>query len=258
MVDWYDTNGFGEKIGITSPLLCFALLPILHAFTGMRTALASAIMGMAIYLFIYKKKSIILFFLLVFISITIQQVFLIAIPFVFLAKMNFGRRALLWVFIISFSMNNIVLIVSQLSIPYLERIVQMYQSYTSSSQFRGTKYAVWSTAVFIVAFLMIYLVLGSQFEKYLWNKEQKQLYMFLLYYMCFDLGNIQNYDMFIRPSYLLGVLAPALVTLIENKFIWKKAHGRMIQQFGKLLCVILCLMAFYVNTWPIIRVHMGK
>lgn len=251
MTDWYQTSGFKDKIGLLSLLLCSSFLPPLHALSGMRTALAAALMGLAVYLYIYKKKKLIVFVFLSFLAVTTHQVVLFAIPFVFLSRVKAGKKGLLLVLLASLSLNTIARWAINSDFTYLSTIAKAYIIYTSETQFRGTIYTLLADIILMAAFLILYLVFGNQFKKILWNNEQEQLYMFVMYYISFVLGNIGNYDLIVRPCYMLGVFAPILAVFVENKFVWAHMHGRVIQSLGKALCVILCLLACYAHIYPI-------
>lgn len=246
MLDWYETSGFREKFSFVVPFLCCTLLPPVHAFSGMRHALAACIMGLSIYLYIYKKKKIIVFIALAFVAITIHQAVLVSIPFVFLSRVRLGKKGILAVVCISFSVRSIAELFQNSRYMFLTTIANKYFHYSSESQYRASVYPLWADMLLVLSFLALYFLLGDQFRKMLWRREQEMLYLFLVYYMCFIVGNFGNYDLVLRPCYLLGVFAPVLASFVENKTVWKSIHGKGIQLIGKILCTTLCLLASFM------------
>ncbi len=253
MTDWYETNSFGDRVGLLPLLVCFAFLPLIHAISGMRNSLACSLAGLAIYLYLYKRKKVVFFIVLSFIAATVHPVALFTVPFVLLARYNIGKKGIGLVFLLSLSLNRTAQYFSRSSIPYISTIAQKYISYSSETQYWGGNYPLWGVLVLVASFVFLYLFLEKRFRILLWNNEQKTLYNFLIYYMCFILGNIGNYDLVLRPAYLLGFFAPVLTSLLENKIVWRQIHGQVIQLGGKFLCITLCLLTFYIYVWPVVR-----
>lgn len=253
MLDWYVSNSPTERIGILSLLVCFAFLPLIHAISGMRNALACSLTGLAIYLYLYKKKPLLIPIVLFFISATVHPVVLFTIPFVCLARYHIGKKGIGFVFLLSLSLNKIAQFFSNSSIPYISTLAKKYIAYSSESQYWGGNYPLWGTLILIASFVFLYLFLEKFFRKLLWSDEQQTLYNFLIYYMCFILGNIGNYDLVLRPAYLLGLFAPILVSLLENRVVWTHIHGQGIQLCGKILCSVLCLLMIYIYIWPVLE-----
>lgn len=250
--DWYDICDSGNRISLITVLLCGSLLSPFFIFTGVRASMASCIMALAIYQYICKKKSIISFILLSFAAITIHQVVLFAIPFVFLSKFEIGKKGLIIVGIVSLSLNTIARLFLKSNILFLSTIAKAYLLYTSENQYFGSRYELWSDLIIVGTFVLLYFIFGEQFKKKLFtNNEQKNLYVFLLYYMCFILGNIGNYDLVVRPCYLLGVFAPVLATIIDSKLVWRGFHARILQILGRTLCVLLCTYTIYKHLYPL-------
>ena len=252
ILDWYETSNLKERFSILVPLLCCTLLPPLHAFSGMRNALAACVMGLGIYLYIYKRKKLIIFIILAFIAATIHQAVLFAIPFVFLSRVRLGKKGILVVVCASFSLRSIAGMLQNSRYLFLVTIANKYFYYSSESQYRASVYSLWADTILVLSFLGLYFLFGNQFEKVLWKREHEMLYLFLIYYMCFIVGNFGNYDLVLRPCYLLGVFAPVLVSLVENKTVWTSIHGKELQMVGKVLCTTLCALASFMYIRQII------
>lgn len=248
--DWEYTNHKHRKMSLITPFLCSAFLPFILVVSGIRTALASSIAALAIYLYLYKKRRMILFIILMLISSTIHQVVLFSIPFVCLSKLKIGIKGL--IFSISFSF--IINIVS----PYMVNskysfLAFLGQKFVASPSFGG-RFALLADIILILAFLGLYFILGDYFKKFVWDESHKTLYIFLIYYMGFILGNIGNNELILRPSYLLGFFSPLFAELLENKKAWIYIHGERLQYAGIILCILLCLLASYDNVLPIFNI----
>lgn len=82
------------------------------------------------------------------------------------------------------------------------------------------------------------------------HSNKKIIYNFLAIYMIYILGNIGNYDMVLRPAYLLGVLAPVLGSFLSDKNIWSNqemsVRAENIVSFGATVAsLIICLIVNY-------------
>lgn len=249
VVDWRHTSKSLNRISPVILLLCSAFLPYYLVISGLRTALASAIAALAIYLFLYKRKNILWLIFLMFCAVTIHQVMLFTIPFIILARLEMGIKGIVYVLAISLSVNFIAPYAANSNFTFIAFIARKFL-FSSSI---GTPYAFLADIVLIVSFLALYLFSNRKFKKLIWKTEHKKLYMFLTYYMVFILCNIGNYDLVVRPAYILGLFAPVLVSLLDNKEVWCSLNAKKLQYAGKLLCSILCLLSLYVNVFPVIR-----
>lgn len=249
-IDWSHTNGFHDRSSLISPFLCLAFLPFYLVVSGIRTALASALAGLAIYLYLYKKKTLALLIILMFLAITTHQVVIFTLPFVFMSKLKMTKWGLLFVFFFSLFINTIAPYAANSKYYFIAIIAQKFL--TSSTI--GTPYALITDIVLVIAFLLLFFLFRIPFQRILVIGEKKNIYVFLIYFMSFILCNFGNYDLVVRPAYLLGVFAPILSTMLENKTIWKSINSLQLQNTGKLLCIILCSCMMYVNIFPVIRV----
>lgn len=249
MVDWSSENAKSGKVKFTSLLLCFSFLPLVYAVSGIRTALAASIMGLGIYLYLYKGKSIVIFIFSVIIAVTIHPVMLIAVLFVFLARFEIGNRGMVIVFFVSLTIERIATYLSSSKYSYLARVALLYKRYTSTEQYReGGRMPLAVDIILICILLGVYFIMRKKLEKQFWNKNHTNLYSFLMYYMCFIIGNIGNYDMILRPAYLLGVFAPVLASLITNTEEWYCLNNKLILYPAKFIVVAVCIYGCYRYT----------
>lgn len=245
MIDWSYENVKNRKVRFISLLLCFTFLPLVHAASGMRTALASTIMGLGIYLYLYKSKKIFVFIVFSIIAVTIHPVMLMAVPFVFLARFETGIKGMIIVLAASLLIERLATYLASSRYRYLARAAYLYKRYTSSDQYRGGRYSLLGVLCILFVIIMIFFIMKKKYEERYWNKNHTLIYSFLMYYIFFILGNIGNYDMVLRPSYLLGVFAPALSSLITNTEEWRCANSKYPLILAQLVIYIVCIYVCY-------------
>lgn len=81
------------------------------------------------------------------------------------------------------------------------------------------------------------------------NEPGKKIFSFLAIYMLYIWGNVSNYDMVLRSTYVFGILSPVLVTFLTDKSIWlnNELDGiieKIVSMGAIFLCLVLCK---YVN-----------
>ena len=75
------------------------------------------------------------------------------------------------------------------------------------------------------------------------QKDKVAVEDFILYMMVYMIGNFQNYDLVLRPGYIVGMFAPFLVDqMIEKKP--KNSFNKALKVGSNMLIVIMCV---YVN-----------
>ncbi len=249
-IDWLSYMNGKYRFNILTLLLNFTLMPYIHAVSGMRNALSISIAGLAVYLYLYKNKHIAVLIILIFIAVTIHPAAIIVVPFVLLAKLKIGSLEFIIVFIISALIKPLAEILSILPIRYIAAIGQKYLKYTSEAQYRASKTPLYGVLMIIAIFLLIYFILYRRFNMDDNHSNKKIIYNFLAIYMIYILGNIGNYDMVLRPAYLLGVLAPVLGSFLSDKNIWSNqemsVRAENIVSFGATVAsLIICLIVNY-------------
>ncbi len=245
-VDWLTEN---RKINILSLLLCFSFLPYVFAVSNIRTAFCASLLALGVYLYLYKKKRTVVFFILAFLAITVHPVGLIVIPFVFVAKRNWRVQAYIILFAISFLSSTIAELMLDSKYIFFQMIGSRFLSYTSDEQYRSSRAPLYVVFLLIVIFLTIHF-LENETTKDIEDNGKKAIYNFLTIYMIYILGNFGNYDMVLRPAYVLGPLSPILVSWIVDKKMWvhNKINIKVMKgiRIGVLLaCMSLCIYLNY-------------
>ena len=223
VIDWQQTTGKKVTTNLLTVLLALSFLPFFGASSGLRNALCASVLGLAVYLYLYKRKKLYVFIILSVIACTIHPAAIMTIPFVFIARLDIGIWGYIAVFVASVLVNTVAKWMSTSSILFLRLIGQKYYFYTSDSQYRGNGRAPLYTVIFlIIIFLMIYF--STCFKKGLPSEDRQRgvIYNFLAIYMVYILGNIGNYDMVLRPAYVLGPLSPVLCSLLLDGTVWRK------------------------------------
>lgn len=225
-----------KDISITlTMLLSFAFLPFVYVTSGIRNALAASIMGITIYLHLYKKR-IVWPILLAIIAITIHPSVLIVVPFVILSRMRMGVKGVIWVAVVSFVTQLLATLLSNSGVTFLRQIGKSYLLYSGSSQYRGGRGNLYGILIMTVVFILYFLWnRKSRFDENA-EKDVNEFLMLLLVYMA---GNFLNYDLVLRPGYIIGMFGPFLANKMQN--LDQKRSVRIILNF------IIILSCVYVN-----------
>lgn len=236
MRDWSKEHEKNGKVTWLSFLICFGLLPFVHANSGMRNALAFSLIGLGIYLYLYKRKHVLFFAVLSFMALTIHPSVLICIPFVFLARFNLRKKGLILVFAASVSIEWAAQYLASHATGLFQMVGHLYLRYSGAGQFQLDPVVLLGTLAIVGLFFAQCCI--ADFS-HCTNAEQN-IYAFLAYYMCFILSNVGNNDLVVRPAYLLGVLAPLLATLARRKSFWGNIRNQSAQPLAYAACAALC------------------
>lgn len=234
--DWTEQESINRKYYALSMLICFAFLPYYFVMCGVRNGAAMCIMGLAIYQHIYKKKSVLCFLLVTAIAATIHTSVLIAVPFVILSKIKLSYKSGGIVFAGSLVLGIVAKSLSKMSIPYLSNMAKSYLIYSSDGQFRSAQYFLITDIILILLFAFLFI---KQYRRCILSRNDypnTRMYNFIALYGAYIIGNFRNYDLVLRPAYLLGPFAPMLGYLLYNGDYWKgKAEIQLIIKTGVLL-----------------------
>lgn len=216
-------------------LLSFAFLPFVYVTSGIRNALAVSIMGLAVYWYLYRKQ-IIKPIILVIISVTIHPSVLIALPFAFLSKREVGIKGIAWVAIASVGFQLLATVFSISGILFLQQIGKSYLHYSGSGQYRGGRGNLYGILILTVIFILYFLWNRKNIQSRTEENEVDTFLMLLLVYMA---GNFLNYDLVLRPGYIVGIFSPFLTNRMMNSYTSKNVR--------LVLNVLIILSGIYVN-----------
>ena len=248
-MDWWKSQG-GRKgfMALYEMLICFSMFPYIHAVSGLRTSLAACIMALAIYLYIYKNRSLKTFVIVTIIAAVFHAAFITAVPFAIIAKKVDRKKGLIISLIGSISISLIANLLLRSSNRFLYSIAVKYMQYTGEEGYRGTRFCYYGVIVIcllsLVGYFYIFFLRKNKGNKEVYwqnsadNNSRMVIYDFIAYYMFFILSNIGAYEMVLRPAYLLGALAPIVTGLSYG------VQGRDRRRDG--ISTILILMLFAV------------
>ena len=217
-LDWKAGKKYTWIELICNVLVCFALLPFIHVVSGLRTGVASAIIAVGIYGYLYKKKSLVFFVLHVLAAATCHSFILLSVPFVFLTKFDLGRKGFVFVLCATASLQTIAQYLYQNASGFLYAISRKYVIYNLDTQHTSWRFVYYTVILTCVLMLLYHFTISAK-DKHIIRRINAQsdspkyeLYRFLAYYACFIIGNFQSYEMITRQGYILGILAPIIAT----------------------------------------------
>ncbi|MBR0341385.1 MAG: EpsG family protein [Oscillospiraceae bacterium] len=258
--DWWKNQG-GRKgiMFLYEILICFSLLPFFQTVSGLRTAMAACIMGLSIYLYLCKNKSLWTFLFVMAIGTMFHPAFITAAPFVVLAKKMDRKKALMIVFIASASVALIANLLIRSSNRFLYSIAFKYLQYTGEDGYRSTRFCYYGVIVICI------LTLTNYFYALFWKKKHTQtalitfdgkndgafmtVYDFIAYYMIYILSNIGKYEMVLRPAYLLGAMAPMVTGMVFNVRGKNRKRDVITNAILLMLLVIVSYVSFMYLQW---------
>ena len=240
-IDWSETTIGKSNYSIVPLVVSFSFLPFIHCCSGMRNGLSACLLALGIYLYLYKKKKLLIFALLAFLAATVHPAAIITIPFVLIAKFNIGIWGYVGVLVLSVSAQYVARWMLLSGNLYLRIIGSKYYTYTSEYQYRASRAPLYTVILLILIFLFVYFIIHFKSNNDFAINNRNRIYNFFAVYMVYILGNIGNYDMVLRPAYVLGPLSPVLCSMILDKTIWlqNKFNARA-QWIIRLACIGGC------------------
>lgn len=231
----YIFQGMNPAICIS---ICLGCMPFLYVASGVRNSLAASTMALAVYKYLYQQKSVICFIIIALIAALIHPVTLIAIPFAFMSKGNFGWKGILLLFCILSILSNLMRHFTLYNVKYFRLIGTYYSSYTSNTQYVSAKYYLYFDILVLLVIISSYVICKKNIE----GTPKYRLYYFLLLYSVAVIAFVGNYDMVLRPCYFLGAFAAVPGTLIDDKRIWPQKW----YWFRRLVIIVIVVSAIYV------------
>lgn len=234
LFDWGKENKMSGKTCCMSLLLCFTLMPYVYAYSGIRNVLSFAFAALGSYIYLYKNGKIYYFAILMFVAITIHPSSIICVPIVFLAKIPFAKKTVLILFCSSFALTSIANWLLTANNSFLKSIAQKYLLYSSEIQYRDARYILYGDFILVVLFFILLFFRSNQCI----SSNRETVYNFLLLFLAYILSNIGNYDLFIRPTYLLGFFSPILVSQLNQRSFNAKSIDKL-QKSIRFFCISL-------------------
>lgn len=223
-------------------LISFTFLPFLYITSGVRNALASSIAGVSVYLYLNKSFKIRAFILLI-VAATIHPSTLIVIPFAVLSKLQLGLKSIIIVVISSWGFQAISLLMVQSKILYVRQLGSAYLHYSGNNQYRGGRGNLYG--ILIISFFLVIQFFLSYRKKRIEKFNETYVENFLILMLIYILGNFQNYDLVLRPGYILGMFAPFFANKMKGSIINFRKEQNIAVQIG--LNIIIIFLCIYVN-----------
>lgn len=250
MGDWSMSTKGRLQFNPLALFLCFSFMPFVHCASGLRNALCASIMSLGIYLYLYKKKNILVFFFLSFVAATVHIAALIAIPIVLLARLKIGWIGYGMVFVFSLLAQYVTEWMATSGIAYFQVVSRKYVQYTSEEQYIGSRAPLYTVLLLLVFFMLAFFLTQAGKRNWQGKTPQQLLIRFLTLYIVYILGNFGNYDMVLRPTYVLGPLAPIICSLLLESTTWRDCildtRARYVIRRGMIVaCYVLCIYLNY-------------
>lgn len=241
--DWTARESISHRSYILSLLVGFSFMPYYFVMTGIRNGVAMCIMALALYLYLYREKSALLFLAIGALASTIHTSALIVVPFVFISRLGFDLKYIFFVLVGSLVMKQVATAAAAMGIPYISSMAKSYLLYSSENQFRSAQYFVMTDIFLIILFSLLILFQHRRYLAKAHAGKCSRLYNFISLYAAFIIGNVGNYDLVLRPAYLFGPLAPMLSCLLYNDEFWK---GKMCLKFLiKIAVITVCTYTIF-------------
>ena len=225
---------------LKSLLITFTLTPYYFVVCGVRNGAAACLMALAIYIYLCKGNSILSFLVISFLAITIHPATLLAVPFVVISRLDFNVKTSIAVLVISLISNLFAKLLLLTGNSLLVSLGNSYLLYSSDDQFRSAYYFLFADLILIISYLIFVVFNLYSKNKIEFNSKLKRGLNFITYYSIFIIGNIGNYDLILRPSYVLGPLAPLALYFIKDRI--KSFEDKRMQWLYSVCIYIVCIL----------------
>lgn len=242
IVDHFDREGLSNRNILLSLALCQVIMPYLYVYSGIRNAMASAIIALAIYRFFYKTNSYIELAVWTIVSFLIHPVAFILVPFVLFSRiqLNFKRMLLpLLLPSVLYLVNEFVRL--RAGNDLLVRIAAKYYNYTQvRADNQGLAFYV--CALFILIFIVAFSFYSNYKNKPITGSDTtKRLINMIDWYALFSIGYFSTYEMLTRLPYNIAILSPVIV----SSLFAKRDDQMLLSQGGPILVAGLFALSVY-------------
>lgn len=252
-IDWSFDKKMTRIECILAWIINMVALPVTLAMTGIRNGLGINIFALGLYLYFYKHKSVLYFIFFSFFAITIHASVLMFFGVALAVKLFPGKKALFLVVPIAFMMNIIATAFFNSTNVIMKYFASKYLEYSGDSQFRNSLFPLLVGYYLVLLFLFCYFkeFLSSPVGKKLlpiptYNDKDQSLINFFVIFCFFILTQSGNYDLVIRPVYLIGVLAPLYIHFIFTFSFWKINKTLTLSLIGILLIPFIAIFGYRI------------
>lgn len=251
--DWRRDSRYSIKEIFVTILACFALLPMVHACSGLRTATAASFMALAIYKLLYQNKNLLIFFLYCAIAVTFHPATLLAVPIAVAIRVSSRKIVFLITLLGCLFISQIAAFFSNSGNSFLKGLGIKYATYTSETQFRAYRFSMYGVIVFAILIIAYYFLIyrnklkgdANQNEMSIIDYDEyektNKLFLFYVCYLAFLVGNANSYEIVCRGAYLIGASAPVIVgMLFDNLGIQNRRVAQVIKLILAVLLTYMC------------------
>lgn len=241
--DWKKGQKWSCTETIVAFFVCMAFLPFIHVLSGIRAAMAACFIALAIYKFIYRNKSVIIFAIFSFLSVTVHPFTIYAIPVAILIKVSPTIKTFIIVLTGTLALVYLVPIIGRMGIPFISGLAVKFATYTNSNQYtsyRSYFYCALLCGILLVLYYVLFLKVRKTKDSNAESRKDK-IYQFIICYSAVLLGSFGSYDIVCRLSYVLGAFAPIIAEMVLS--LRKKDQGRYV--LARVTCVLLFILCIY-------------
>lgn len=244
LTDWGEEHHFSSGSYLLALLLSNTFMPYVFAYSGLRNALAYSIMGLALYLCWHKKHSTVLFIVLTSISITIHSAAIIIVPFYLLSKRRPTLASCGFVVAVPALLRTAMPLIERINNSFVRELVYQYYKYGFGRELKIPIILYYIDILCIVLFLLMIVYIRKSIPE-----SEKESYNFSIWYMCYILANIGSGELVVRPAYLLGVLAPIYVSVLNGNYMMSKKDQKLGIFALYWLMIFVLISNFYSIRW---------
>jgi len=230
--DYQKSHSIYQKEYFLSVFICFSVMPFVHAVAGMRNANAACLVALAVYLYLEKCRIFFYSLVLIILALLMHPSVMLVLPALIFAKRKLTYKIFMIIGIVITLIPVTARFFNTLPILFLNRIGHLYLFFSSPEQYINSRRYLYVDILIVCLYLIVALInwrLRKCSREYLNN-------FFILYLLCI-LGNLGNYDLIIRPMYVIAPLALPFTHMIfsEKWFVTKKQD----EYFKMTICGIL-------------------
>lgn len=238
--DYFRMESIEFKFVLPSVLLCFCMMPFIFVISGIRNATAVALSGLGIYKKFYKRDGWGQFLILFFLAGTIHPASLFALPAAILSCFYLGPWLFVGVFLASLSIGILSTFLSEMSIPLISSLASSYQYYSGDTQYSSALFFL--IADLVVLFILIISLLLQNKTLMQRDGNSFRIFNFLFLYVATILGQFGNYDLVLRPAYLLGLFSPLAINVLRIGCLHQRTS-----QISRFSILIVSLVSLFVT-----------
>lgn len=218
IIDHFGKGDLTNRNVLLSLSLCQVIMPYLYVYSGIRNAMASAIIAFAIYRFYFKNHNYIELVALTVCSFMIHPVSFAIVPFIFLAKIKLDFKRML----IPLLLPSLLFVITEFfrlrsGNDLLIKFGAKYYNYTQVRADNQGK-AFYLCALMIMACILLYNIYHLVKKQPISSNDMiNRLMNLVTWYALFSIGYFSSYELFTRLPYNMAILSPIMVSSFSSR-----------------------------------------